>query len=417
MEAAFVAVGSELLGTQRLDTNSLLITDLLRRHGVRLRRKAVVGDDEEELCREMQGLLGRFPLVLVTGGLGPTADDVTRQAVARACGRELVEDAAVLADVEGKFRALGRAMPEVNRRQAQVLVGSRVLANPRGTAPGLCLEQGGTTLFLLPGVSRELEGLLRHQVEPWLEDRGDGQGIESGVVKVACLPESVVEERVAPAYAEIGRERISLLASPGEVRVEVTARGDADQRRVELDRLLARIEVLVGEAAYGRGDETTLEGVVGGLLRERGATVATGESCTGGLVAQRLTEIPGSSELFVGSVVAYSDPAKERLLRVPAEELSRHGAVSEPVARSLATGARQVLGADWGIGITGIAGPGGGTEEKPVGTVHLALAGPDEAQTHRHIRLPGDRRQVRWLASQVALEMLRRELLGSGRQR
>jgi nicotinamide-nucleotide amidase len=417
MEAAFVAVGSELLGTQRLDTNSLLITDLLRRHGVRLRRKAVVGDDEEELCREMQGLLGRFPLVLVTGGLGPTADDVTRQAVARACGRELVEDAAVLADVEGKFRALGRAMPEVNRRQAQVLVGSRVLANPRGTAPGLCLEQGGTTLFLLPGVSRELEGLLRHQVEPWLEDRGDGQGIESGVVKVACLPESVVEERVAPAYAEIGRERVSLLASPGEVRVEVTARGDADQRRVELDRLLARIEVLVGEAAYGRGDETTLEGVVGGLLRERGATVATGESCTGGLVAQRLTEIPGSSELFVGSVVAYSDLAKERLLRVPAEELSRHGAVSEPVARSLATGARQVLGADWGIGVTGIAGPGGGTEEKPVGTVHLALAGPDEAQTHRHIRLPGDRRQVRWLASQVALEMLRRELLGSGRQR
>jgi nicotinamide-nucleotide amidase len=412
MRAAFVAVGSELLGTARLDTNSLRITDLLRRFGVSLRRKSVIGDDEEELAVEVASLLGRFDLVVVSGGLGPTADDVTRQAVAAACGIELVEDQAVMADLEAKFHGLGRSMPAVNRRQAMVLKGSEWLRNPRGTAPGLRLEHRGTTLFLLPGVPRELDGLLRHQLEPWLAARTEGGGIESGVVKVACLPESVVEERIAPAYAEIGRERISVLASPGEVRVEVTAEGPTEVRAQELEGMLSRVEQLLGEAVFARGAEATLEGTVGELLHRLGATIATGESCTGGLVAQRLTEVPGSSEYFLGGVVAYANEVKERLLEVPRELLARGGAVSPEVARALALGARDATGALWGLGITGIAGPTGGTSEKPVGTVDLAVVGPGEACVQRRVRFPGSRQQVRWQASQLALEMLRRRLLG-----
>ena len=416
MRAAWIAVGTELLGTERLDTNALVVTALLRRFGVELRRKAVVGDAEEDLVRELVPLLGDYELVVVCGGLGPTADDVTRDAVARACGRSMVFEPAVVADIEEKFRRIGRRMPEVNTRQAHRLEGAELLANARGTAPGQRLEERGTTIFLLPGPPRELEPMLAESVAPWLEVRAPGGGTESVVLKVACIPESEVEERIAPSYAELGRENVTVLAKPGEIRVEFTARGAAAERAAAVAHARQILRGLLGEAVFSEQDEE-LEAVVGGLLRNAGATVATGESCTGGLVASRLTAVAGSSDYVLGGVVAYANAAKEALLGVPAETLRAHGAVSEPVARALAEGARRTLGADYGIGITGVAGPGGGTEAKPVGTVHVAIAGPatDGASTvtHREVRFPGDRARVRWQTSQLALELLRRELLRS----
>src|SRR6185503_9889464 len=410
MRAAWIAVGTELLGTERLDTNALTTTALLRRHGVELRRKAVVGDDEDELAGELRSLLGAHELVLVCGGLGPTADDVTREAVARACGRGLVFEPAVVADIEEKFRRIGRRMPEVNVRQAQRIDGAELLANARGTAPGQRLEERGTTIFLLPGPPRELEPMLAEQVAPWLAARTGGEGTATLVLKVACVPESEVEERIAPAYEELGRERVTVLAKPGEIRVEVTARGAAAACEQELARAGVRLRGLLGDAVFGEGDEE-LEAVVGRLLREAAATVATGESCTGGLLAARLTAVAGSSDYVLGGVVAYSNDAKQKMLDVPAALLREHGAVSEPVARALAAGAAQRLGASFGIGITGIAGPGGGSEAKPVGTVHIAIAEPDGDLVHRLARFPGDRERVRWQTSQLALKLLRRELL------
>ena len=414
MRAAWIAVGSELLGTERLDTNALIATALLRRHGVELRRKAVVGDHEGDLEGELRALLGAYDLVLVSGGLGPTADDVTREAVASACGRTLVFEPAVVADIEERFRRIGRRMPEVNKRQANRIDGAELLPNPRGTAPGQRLEERGTTIFLLPGPPRELEPMLVENVAPWLAARSGGEGTDTAVLKVACVPESEVEERIAPAYAEIGRERVTVLAKPGEIRVEVTARGSAAACERELTQARARLRELLGDWVFGEGEDE-LETVVGQLLREAGATIATGESCTGGLVAERLTAVPGSSDYVRGGVVAYSNDAKQALLDVPAALLREHGAVSEPVARALATGAARRLGATFGIGITGVAGPGGGSEAKPVGTVHIAIAGPGSSGVgdlvHRLARFPGERERVRWQASQLALELLRRELL------
>jgi nicotinamide-nucleotide amidase len=409
--AAIVAVGSELLGTDRLDTNSLRLTAVLQTHGVELVRKAVVGDSEEEIARELRGLLGRVELVLVTGGLGPTADDVTREAAAAALGRRLAFDEDVLRRIETRFRDHGLRMPAVNRRQAYVIEGAELIPNERGTAPGMRLEAEGTTVFLVPGVPFELEGMLDSHLVPWLAARSGGGGRETAVLKIACLPESAVEERIAPAYAELGREAITILARPGEIRLQVTAAGPPEERRARLAAMQARLAELAGEAVFAWREEDTLEGVVGDLLRRAGRTLAVAESCTGGLVAERVTAVAGSSDYFAGGVVAYSNRLKTQLVGVPAELLAAHGAVSEPVALALAEGARLALGGDYGIGVTGVAGPGGGSEAKPVGTVHLAAAGPGRPPDHRRVRFPGDRERVRWQASQLALEMLRRRLL------
>lgn len=415
MKAAILAIGSELLGTDRLDTNSLRLTEVLELHGFVLVLKAVVGDDEVRIAAEVERLLGLADVVLVTGGLGPTGDDVTRSAVARALDRATHFDEEVLADIRRKFESLGLEMPEVNRRQAQWIEGATRIPNPRGTAPGMILEQGSGTVFLLPGVPREMEGMIESHVEPWLAERSGGTSRERRTLHVACLPESTVEERIRPAYDELGREAISILARPGHIRLRFEARGAEGERRERLDRIEERLRELVGPAVFARGEDATLEAVVGELLREAGATVVTAESCTGGLLAERFTRVAGSSDYFLGAAVTYTNELKERLLGVPSETLRQHGAVSESVARAMAWGARRELGADYGIGITGVAGPGGGTEDKPVGTVHLALAGPErdgeEDVEHRRVRFPGSRRQVRWQTAQLALELLRRRLL------
>jgi len=412
MKAAILAVGSELLGTVRLDTNSLKLTGLLDRYGVELRRKAVIGDSEEEIAEELRRLIPRVELILITGGLGPTADDVTREAVAAALGRRLHLDEEVLASLERRFQSLGWRMPEVNRRQAWVVDGAEVLPNSKGTAPGLRIEHEGCNLFLFPGVPVELEGLMASALEPWLAARSGGVARETAVLKIAGLPESLVEERIAPAYEEFGRESITILSNVGEIRLQATAQGPEPERRARLRAMVERLSALAGDAVYATREEDTLESVIGGLLRGAGQTLTTAESCTGGLVAQRITAVPGSSDYFLGAAVTYSNELKTRMVGVPAEMIAAHGAVSEPVARAMAEGVRRALGGDWGIGITGVAGPGGGSEEKPVGTVHMAVAGPRDGEAeHRHLRLPGDRDRIRRFSSQVALEMLRRRLL------
>ncbi|HSK75609.1 MAG TPA: competence/damage-inducible protein A [Thermoanaerobaculia bacterium] len=412
MKAAILAVGSELLGTDRLDTNSLRLTAVLERYGVELCRKAVVGDSVDGIASELRALLGAVDLILVTGGLGPTADDVTREAVAAALGRGIHTDEAVIAGIERRFASFGRRMPAVNRKQADVVDGAELIENARGTAPGMILEKDGVHLFLFPGVPPELDGMIASHLEPWLAARSGGTGRETAVLKIAGLPESEVEERIFPAYGEFGREHITILASPGEIRLQATAAGSEPERRERLAAMVARLRELAGDAVFASREEDSLESVVGELLRAAGATLTVAESCTGGLLGQKITAVSGSSDYFLGGFITYTNRLKTELAGVPEALLAEHGAVSEPVARALAEGVRRVLRSDYGVGITGVAGPGGGSEEKPVGTVHVAVAGPGDGEVlHRKIRFPGNRDQVRRHSAQLALEMLRRRLL------
>jgi nicotinamide-nucleotide amidase len=412
MKAAILAVGSELLGTDRLDTNSLRLTQLLERYGAQLRQKCVVGDSIEDISEELHSLVAKHDLVLVTGGLGPTSDDVTREATSQALGRGLRLDERILADLQRRFREFGREMPSANRKQAEVIEGAALIPNRRGTAPGMKIEGEGSTLFLFPGVPVELEGMIESDLEPWLAERSGGEARETVTIKVASLPESVVEERIAPAYAEFGRENITILFSPGEIRLRATAQGPEPERKRRLEAMAARLCELVGDAVFCSREEDTLEGIVGELLRKAGATLTVAESCTGGLLAERITRVPGSSDYFLGGAVTYTNELKSLVLGVPSKMLREHGAVSEPVARAMAEGVRRAYRSDYGIGITGVAGPGGGSEAKPVGTVHVALAGPGGAE-HKRTRFPGDRERVRMQSAQLALDMLRRRLLAS----
>ncbi|MEM6792663.1 MAG: competence/damage-inducible protein A [Acidobacteriota bacterium] len=412
MKAAIIAVGSELLSTERLDTNSLRLAAVLERYGVSLIGKSVVADDEPRLAAEIDSRLAEAELVVVTGGLGPTEDDRTRAAAAQALGRGMREDPELVEWIRERFRSFGREMPDVNRRQAQVIDGAEVLENRWGTAPALRLERSGHHLFLLPGVPREVDGLMRRELEPWLQERLGDASLERRTVKVAGLGESDVEERLEPVYREFGRDAVAVLASPGEVRVVASARGSAAEREALLAPLLAAVRRCVGRAAFTDRADETLEEAVGALLAARGLKLSTAESCTGGWISQRLTGVPGSSAWFEGGAVTYSNALKSTLLGVPEELIDAHGAVSEEVARSMAAGARERFGTDLAVAVTGIAGPGGGSPEKPVGLVHLAVAGPArDSIHHRRVQLPGDRERVRRLTCQIALEMIRRRLL------
>ncbi len=408
VRAAILAVGSELLGPDRVDTNSLRLTEALGRHGIELVAKAIVGDDEARIAAAVGRLLDQVELLLVTGGLGPTADDRTRQGVAAAFGRGLRRDDAVVADIRDQFERLGRPMPAVNVRQAEVIEGADLIANPRGTAPGMRLDAEGRTIFLFPGVPRELEGMIEQALEPWLCQHGGGPGLAARTLRIACLPESEIEERLAPLYARFGATGIGLLPSPGDVELRLSAHGADAEDRLAAMAGLAR--TCLGRAIYSEEAGGSLEGAVGRLLTAAAATLATAESCTGGLLAERLTRVPGSSAYFTGAIVAYDDRIKQTQLGVPAALIQRHGAVSREVAEAMATGARDRLGAHWAAAITGVAGPGGGSAEKPVGTVHMAVAGPADSRRHQHRRFPGGRRSIRRLACQWTLDLLRREL-------
>ncbi|HSM49971.1 MAG TPA: molybdopterin-binding protein, partial [Thermoanaerobaculia bacterium] len=294
MRAAILAVGTELLGEDRSESNSLRLSRVLADHGVELAIKVAVGDREEEIAGEVARLAARHELVLVTGGLGPTADDVTREGVARALGRELAHDAGLERALRERYAALGRRMPEANRKQADLVAGAVALPNRHGTAPGQRIGAEAATLFLLPGVPHELEAMVDAELRPWLLARTGGEVRERITVRTAGLPESEVDERLAPVYERFPRDQITVLGSAGEVRVRLTAGGAAEPRRAFLAALLGAVRAALGEAIYAATASATLEGVVGARLWARGATLAVAESCTGGLVTERLTRVPGA---------------------------------------------------------------------------------------------------------------------------
>ena len=414
--AVIIAVGSELLTPERVDTNSLFLTSALNALGVQLRYKLVVGDSRDDIGAALLAAAEQADVVVVTGGLGPTDDDVTREAVAAAFGLPLDEDEDVAAAIRSRFAARGLAMPAINRRQALVPRGATVLANPDGSAPGLWIERSDVVCIVLPGPPRELRGMFEAVARTRLAEACGGHGIFRRVLRVTGRPESYVDEVASPVYTRWLSAAMpistSVLASRGEVELHLAARAATREEAAgALDAATNELAAVLGRDLVS-SDGAVLEEVVGRLLRANGRRVAVAESCTGGLIASRLTDVPGSSAYVHAGWVAYHNEAKTALLGVDAALIEDHGAVSEPVARALAEGCRKLVGTDYGLGVTGIAGPGGGSSDKPVGTVYVALAGPGERVRVRRLNLPGDRERVKYFASQAALDLLRRALLG-----
>jgi nicotinamide-nucleotide amidase len=415
--AEILAVGTELLTPYRSDTNSLYLTGKLNELGIAVRAKMVVRDDRDELAACVRLALDRADLVLLTGGLGPTDDDVTRDAVARVLAVPLEEDAAIVEALVRRFAARGVPMPSINRRQAMVPRGAVVLPNSRGTAPGLWIERGSQVIVLLPGPPRELQPMMEAHVLPRLAERGDDHVLRRRVIKLAGRSESSVDEAVAPVYRAFLDWPVPLettiLAGGNQIELHLSGRGRRTDDALEqsLEAGVTQLAAILGASVFSV-DGRTIEEVVGDLLRERHQTIAAAESCTGGLLMGRLTEVSGSSAWVVGGVVAYSNEVKVRELGVPAALIAAHGAVSEPVALAMASGVAARLGATVGVGITGIAGPTGGTPDKPVGTVAMAVwQAPDRLQV-RTALFPGDRHTIRVNTTLIALDMVRRLLVG-----
>ncbi len=415
MKAEIIAVGSEMLTPYRADTNSLLLTAELNRLGIEVVRKVIVGDDRATLRETFREALERAELVVAIGGLGPTEDDLTREAVAELLGRKLQMNDELVKSLQERFRRYGRPMAENNKRQAMVPEGATVLENKRGSAPGLWIETNGRIVILLPGPPHELKAMIEHQVRPQLEKIAGGLRLYARDLRVAGVPESEVDALIAPIYTGYTEAQTTILAAPGEIQIHLRAWSqDAASANRMLDEMTERMRFALGEAVFTmKGEE--LEAVVAAMLNQNLATIAVAESCTGGLVAQRLTSIPGSSSYFLGGVVCYSNELKSAWADVPAELIEAKGAVSTEVAVTLAEGIRRRTGAMLGLGITGIAGPGGGTPEKPVGTVHIALA-DGTATKARAMHFPGDRERIRNYASQTALDLVRRYFLAKQRE-
>lgn len=410
MNAEIIAIGSELLTPFRLDTNSLYLTEQLERLGIGVVQKTVVGDDRLRLQAAFADALKRSELVIGIGGLGPTEDDRTREAVAELLKRRLQRNPEVIAAMEERFRARKRKMPEVNLRQAMVPEGADWFPNHNGTAPGLWIETNGKVVLLLPGPPPELQPMFEEHALPRLRQRAPKQAVVTKMLKTTGLPESDVEQLIAPIYRQIQNPETTLLASPGQVEIHLRATGsDTAEALRRADELAERLEQALGDNVFARGPET-LEQVVGLYLMMRGATLAVAESCTGGLVAERLTKVPGSSHYFLGGVVCYSGKVKAKMVGVTDALLKRKGEVSAEATESLAKNFRRRAGSVLGLAITGIAGPTGGTPDKPVGTVFISLADAHRVKTEKH-RFLGDRERIRWQASQAALDLVRRKLL------
>lgn len=410
-----VTIGDELLLGATVDSNAAWLGLRLAREGIRVIRRATVGDDREEIAAAVAGALERCGTVICTGGLGPTRDDVTRPAVAALLGRPLAVDPRVLADIRKRFEARGTSVPEPGTRQAEVPAGAVVLHNRRGMAPGLAFstDEGGLVV-LLPGPPRELQAVAEDHLPDLFRGRWPGSGpTPSLLIRTTGIAESVLAERLEPALENLAELAVAFLPSTLGVDLRVSARRDPTGAAVlllaaDLERLANPILEVARPWTYGFGD-ADLAAVAGTDLRRRGLRLALAESCTGGLLAMRITEHAGSSSFFDGGLITYADEAKVRLLGVPTELLRAHGAVSAETAVEMAVGARRVLKSDIGLAITGIAGPAGGSAEKPVGTVWYGLADSAGAEAHM-VRFPGDRVEVRERASQAALALLRQFL-------
>jgi nicotinamide-nucleotide amidase len=410
MKAEIIAVGSELLTPDRVDTNSLFLTARLNQLGIEVTRKTVVGDDLAPLRNAFEGAFERVELIIASGGLGPTEDDRTRDAVADLLGRKLSQDPAVMSMIEARFRKIARPMSAVNARQAMVPEGATVLPNDRGTAPGLWLESGGRIVILLPGPPHELKAMFAAQVESRIARLSNGVRLIARELRVAGMGESDVDQRIAPIYTRHSDVQTTILTAPGEIQIHLRMwTTDAPAAEQQLQRIQESIVLTLGETVFTTAGES-MEEVVARELTMRHATIATAESCTGGLLAERLTRISGSSAYFLGGVVSYSNTLKSAWVDVPAEIIESRGAVSAEVAVALADGIRRRTGATLGVGITGVAGPTGGSPEKPVGTVHVAIADASGSK-ERGILYPGERDRIRWQASQTALDLVRRYFL------
>ena len=410
MNAEIIAVGSEMLTHKRVDTNSLFLTEQLNNLGVEVTAKHVVGDDRERLAGTIRRSIDSAQFVLISGGLGPTEDDLTRDAVAVAIHRRLVFNEAICDGIEQRFRAMNRAMPEINKRQAMVMEGAWILANDRGTAPGQWIEESGSVLMMLPGPPHELKSMFTKQCLPRLERILPPLAIRTLELRIAGMSESELDQAIAPIYKRYENPVTTILAHNGDMQVHLRARCATE---MEATALLAevggRIDAVLGDRIYSRNGET-LEQVVGRKLAAIHATLAVAESATGGGLAERISSIPGCSAWFLGGFVTYSKRLKTELLGVPSEVLDEFGTVSAEVAEAMAIGARRRTGATWAVSVTGNAGPTTDGAQAPVGMVHVGISGPRETVTfHRHWPT-SDRPRVRAFAAQMALDLLNRQL-------
>jgi len=412
--AEIIAIGSEMLTPFRQDTNSLYLTAQLNNLGVEIGFKTIVGDSLKDIVRVTTAALSRADIILLSGGLGPTEDDLTREAVAETLGLQLRRDPAVVSAIERRFAEHGWKMSANNVKQSDVIAGAAVLMNANGTAPGQWISGKSDgkekIVILLPGPPHELKALFESSVLERLRAKVPPQFLASRILKITGMGESACDARVAPIYKRFTDVDTTILAGAGEIQLHVKTRGptaEAAERR--LDEIVEKLEAELGDCVFSDNGDS-LEQIVSYFLQMRSATLAVAESCTGGLVAERLTSVSGSSRYFVGGVVAYSNELKTELADVPQDLLDVYGAVSEQVARALAEGIRKRCGTTLGVGVTGVAGPTGGTAEKPVGLVFHALASESGMEVIRR-NFPGDRARIRWFASQQALDMVRRKLM------
>jgi nicotinamide-nucleotide amidase len=411
MDAEIIAVGSEMLTQERVDTNSLYLTGELNNLGVEVVTKCVIGDDRDRLADAVRRALSRTGIVILSGGLGPTEDDVTREAVALALDRKLVFHPEIADALEQRFLLMKRKMAEVNKRQAFLIEGADMLPNDRGTAPGQWLEESGGVVVLLPGPPHELKAMFERQCLPRLARIVPKTAIRTIFFRVTGMAESDLDQLIAPVYKKYQNPATTILAANGDLQIHLRARCTTE---VEADALLAEvagpIELLLGDRLYSRNG-SPLETVVGDLLRKHHATVSVAESCTGGMLGERFTTVAGSSDYFVGGFITYTNKMKMEALGVLPETLAEFGAVSKETAEAMALGARRRSGSTYALSITGVAGPDAGGESAPVGTVYVGIA--DAAGTHvAHRQFIGDRQRIRVFTTQMALDLLRRRITG-----
>ncbi len=414
MIAEIIAIGSELLTPFRQDTNSLYLTGQLNSLGVEVGFKTIVGDDLKDIVRVTTAALSRADILILSGGLGPTEDDLTREAVAETLGLPLRRDPGVVQAIERRFAEHGWKMSPNNVKQGDVITGAVVLPNANGTAPGQWItgksDGKEKIIILLPGPPHELKALFESSVVERLRAKVPKQFLATRVLKITGMGESACDARVAPIYKRFADVTTTILAGPGEIQLHLrTPAQSTEKAQQRVDEVVDQIEEELGDSVYSDNGDS-LEQIVSYFLQMRNATLAVAESCTGGLVAERLTSVSGSSRYFMGGAVVYSNALKTDFADVPQDLLDVYGAVSEQVARALAEGIRKRCATTMGLGITGVAGPTGGTAEKPVGLVFHALATESGTEVVKR-NFPGDRARVRWFASQQALDMVRRKLM------
>ena len=410
MKAEIIAVGSELLTPDNLDTNSLYLTHRLNEAGCEVHLKTVVGDDAGAIADVLRAAMRRSDIAIFSGGLGPTEDDRTRAAVAAALERPIHIDAGIIDVLRQRFAARGFRMTQINERQAEVIQGAEILDNPLGTAPGMWIQEKDRYIALLPGPPRELQAMFDQKVLPKIRALTGGSGLAYRSFHITGITESELDSRIAPLYTQYPRIRTTVLAGTRHISVRLYRWSGAGENPPDLDELAAKIQAELGDAVFSTCGES-MEEVVGRQLRESGQTLAVAESCTAGMLGMHITRVPGSSDYFRGGILCYSNDAKMRLCGVPAGVLQAHGAVSAEVAEALASGVRAALDSSIGLSITGIAGPGGGSPEKPVGLVYVGVSDGKRTES-RHRIMPGDRESIRERSTYLALSWLRRFVSG-----